>query len=284
LLRPHIAGRARCAQLAPLAVGLSFAAGLAVPSVTGAAVTVSPIRSSSVSTRGISANTAIAESADVSTTSSIPVVAGTPAASGISSVQEIAATPGIPAILGKTATHVKLRLRHVDLNVLIGSVATVSGALRPAQAERAVYLQRLGRHGWHGISQTLTGGRGRFVLRYIPRRLLSEPVRIVLAGEVGEPSVRHYLGHLTSYRLTVASWYGGGGALACGGELTSATMGVANKTLPCGTLVTLRYGGHSVRVPVVDRGPYVEGREFDLTEATKRALGFEGVGEVWSNR
>jgi rare lipoprotein A (peptidoglycan hydrolase) len=59
-------------------------------------------------------------------------------------------------------------------------------------------------------------------------------------------------------------------------------MGVANKTLPCGTLVTLRYGGRTVRVPVVDRGPYVEGREFDLTEATKEALGFAGVGEVWS--
>jgi len=59
-------------------------------------------------------------------------------------------------------------------------------------------------------------------------------------------------------------------------------MGVANKTLPCGTLVTLRYAGRMVRVPVIDRGPYVAGREFDLTEATKRALGFGGVGEVWS--
>ena len=55
-------------------------------------------------------------------------------------------------------------------------------------------------------------------------------------------------------------------------------MGVANKTLPCGTLVTLRYDGRTVRVPVVDRGPYVAGREFDLTEATKQALGFGGVG------
>ena len=40
--------------------------------------------------------------------------------------------------------------------------------------------------------------------------------------------------------------------------------------------------GASVRVPVVDRGPYVAGREFDLTEATKDALGFGGVGQVWS--
>ena len=66
--------------------------------------------------------------------------------------------------------------------------------------------------------------------------------------------------------------------------MTSSTLGVANKTLPCGTLVTLRYGTRSIRVPVVDRGPYVAGRDFDLTEATKRVLGFEGVGEVWSSR
>ncbi len=172
----------------------------------------------------------------------------------------------------------------MNLNVLTGSVATVSGTLRPAPAARVVYLQRLGRHGWRGISQTLTGARGRFTLHYTPHRLLSEPVRILFAGGANDAGVRRDVGRLTSYRLTVASWYGGGGTLACGGELTSATMGVANKTLPCGTLVTLRYDGRSVRVPVVDRGPYVEGREFDLTEATKRALDFEGVGEVWSTR
>jgi rare lipoprotein A (peptidoglycan hydrolase) len=61
-------------------------------------------------------------------------------------------------------------------------------------------------------------------------------------------------------------------------------MGVASRTLPCGTLVTLRLGWRSVSVPVIDRGPYVEGREFDLTEATKQALGFGSTGEVWSTR
>ena len=71
-------------------------------------------------------------------------------------------------------------------------------------------------------------------------------------------------------------------SMACGGSLSSNTLGVASKTLPCGTLVTLRYAGHSVRVPVVDRGPYVAGREFDLTEATKRALRFGDTGQVWS--
>ncbi len=61
-------------------------------------------------------------------------------------------------------------------------------------------------------------------------------------------------------------------------------MGVANKTLPCGSQVTLRYGDRTLSVRVIDRGPYVAGREFDLTEATKRALGFGDTGEVWSTR
>jgi rare lipoprotein A len=260
LSRPHIDGRARRAHLTPLAVGLTFGAALTVPSVTGAAVTATPPPPSPAQSTGISANPAISETAG------------------------IAAAPGIPAISDKVATHIKLRLRRVNLNVLLGSAATVSGTLRPALAGRVVYLQRLGRHGWRSLSHTLTGVRGRFTLHYAPHGLLSEPVRVMFAGGAGDLSVRRGVGRLTSYRLTVASWYGGGGSLACGGELTSATLGVANKTLPCGTLVTLRYGARSVRVPVVDRGPYVEGREFDLTEATKRALGFEGVGDVWSNR
>jgi rare lipoprotein A len=129
-----------------------------------------------------------------------------------------------------------------------------------------------------------TRARGAFVFRYIPHRLFTERLRVVFAGDRGDLATHRKVGRLSSYRLAGASWYGGGGGLACGGQLTASTLGVANKTLPCGTLVTLRYGGHQVRVPVVDRGPYVAGRDFDLTEATKRALGFSDVGEVWSTR
>jgi len=210
----------------------------------------------------------------------LPLLSGIPVTSA-----DVSAAPlfssGVPSA---TPVHVLLRIHRAQLNVLDGSAASVTGTLRPGLAKRAVELQRLGRHGWETISHTLTRRGGRFVLRYVPRRLLSEPVRVRFVGNADDLSAHRGVGRLISYRLADASWYGGGGSLACGGELTSATLGVANKTLPCGTLVTLRYGGHTVRVPVVDRGPYVEGREFDLTEATKRALGFEGVGEVWSNR
>jgi hypothetical protein len=179
---------------------------------------------------------------------------------------------------------VKLRVRRAELDVLDGSRAIIAGGLHPGLAARTIELQRLGRHGWRTIAHTLTRPTGRFVLRYTPHHLLSERVRVLFAGDSRDLGAHHNVGRLSSYRLAGASWYGGGGSLACGGELTGSTMGVANKTLPCGTLVTLRYDGRSVRVPVVDRGPYVAGRDFDLTEATKRALGFGGVGEVWSTR
>ena len=68
--------------------------------------------------------------------------------------------------------------------------------------------------------------------------------------------------------------------MACGGTLTPGTLGVAHRTLPCGTRLTLRYRGRSVRAAVVDRGPFAGGREFDLTAATARALGFGSLGWI----
>jgi rare lipoprotein A (peptidoglycan hydrolase) len=49
-------------------------------------------------------------------------------------------------------------------------------------------------------------------------------------------------------------------------------------------MVKLRYRGRSVTVPVIDRGPYVAGRSYDLTAATKARLGFPGVGIILASR
>ena len=87
------------------------------------------------------------------------------------------------------------------------------------------------------------------------------------------------------YRTAHASWYGPGlygGHLGCGGTLDAGDLGVAHKSLPCGTKVTLRHHGRVVRVPVIDRGPYVAGREYDLTEATAQRLKFRGHGAIQS--
>lgn len=189
---------------------------------------------------------------------------------------------GIVTTLPPTTTDISVRRSR--LNVLEGRTATVGGTLRPGLVGRIVTLQALGSRGWRTVTRARTHARGHFQLRYLASRVGSELVRVHFAGDALDLAAHRRVGSLNVYRVVEASWYGGGGSLACGGALTSATMGVANKTLPCGTLVTLRYGPRSVRVPVIDRGPYVAGREFDLTEATKQALGFGDTGELWSSR
>ena len=59
---------------------------------------------------------------------------------------------------------------------------------------------------------------------------------------------------------------------ACGVMYTRTLVGVANRTLPCGTLVAFTYGGRTVVAPVVDRGPYVTGRNWDLSGGLCQAL------------
>jgi rare lipoprotein A (peptidoglycan hydrolase) len=80
---------------------------------------------------------------------------------------------------------------------------------------------------------------------------------------------------------SIASFYNlFGNGVACGGILHPWTLGVANKTLPCGTQVVFQYGSRAIEVKVIDRGPYIAGREWDLTAATAVALHFPGLGPI----
>jgi rare lipoprotein A len=210
----------------------------------------------------------------------VPVTLGQPAGA----LAPVGIASSAPA-LGKPV-RTALKIRNPQLDVLNDHRVAVTGTLldgpRSGLPGRVVALQALGRRGWRTLTRAHTGTAGRFRLSYVPHQIGSELVRMRFSGDRGDLATRRRLGRLNVYRLAGASWYGGGGGLACGGSLTNGTLGVANKTLPCGTIVTLRYGGRTLRVPVIDRGPYVEGREFDLTEATKQALGFGDTGQVWS--
>ncbi len=84
-------------------------------------------------------------------------------------------------------------------------------------------------------------------------------------------------------RSAGATWYGPGlygNGTACGQTLRPGTIGVAHRTLPCGTTVKFNYHGHSLVTKVIDRGPYTPGNDFDLTNGARLALDFEGVGQV----
>jgi Lytic transglycolase len=84
-------------------------------------------------------------------------------------------------------------------------------------------------------------------------------------------------------RWAAATWYGPGlygNRTACGQVLRPQTIGVAHRSLPCGTAVKFVYRGRQIVTRVIDRGPYSEGHAWDLTNGARRALGFDGAHRV----
>lgn len=86
------------------------------------------------------------------------------------------------------------------------------------------------------------------------------------------------------------SWYGPGfygrnGACGMFGAdgLQADDVGVAHRTLPCGTKVTFKYLGNTVTTRVKDRGPYVSGRIWDMTKGLCTLLNhcWTGGGVYW---
>ena len=167
-----------------------------------------------------------------------------------------------------------------ERHVRSGETVKINGRIEPA-AQRSVEV-RIG-----GETQTLRSRPdGSFSAEWRSGNPGRYRVRATVPGGPTPLSGR-MASKVNVYRPAEASYYGPGlygGHLACGGTLTPGKLGVANKTLPCGSKVTLRYGNRSVRVKVIDRGPYAGNREFDLTAATKRKLGFPSTGTVLSTR
>ncbi|MCB0863694.1 MAG: peptidoglycan-binding protein [Solirubrobacterales bacterium] len=99
------------------------------------------------------------------------------------------------------------------------------------------------------------------------------------SGVVNKVTARKMIGSL---KTSEASWYGPGlwgNGTACGKvTLRPGTIGLANKNLPCGTRVLIGYRGKFIIAPVIDRGPYIAGRTWDLTKAASDAIGLTGAG------
>ncbi len=100
---------------------------------------------------------------------------------------------------------------------------------------------------------------------------------------------RHHNGHAPRPEGSYAALAGASGPAAFGHRSASGivigpdTEGVAHPTLPCGARIFITYRGKTVLVQVVARGPYVPGRQFDLTDALARQLGLSGVQQIhWS--
>ena len=90
-------------------------------------------------------------------------------------------------------------------------------------------------------------------------------------------------GSPTGYYTSRAAPYGptaGHTRTACGEALTATTLGIAHPVLPCGVKVYIRFHGKEVLTQVIDRGPNVPGRDFDITKALADRLGLHGTQTI----
>ena len=153
---------------------------------------------------------------------------------------------------------------------------TMSGRLQPTIDGRRARLQIRIAGEWR-LLRKVHAGDGKYHRSIEPDVRGRRVVRAVFRGDDLNAKAKRYE-RLWIYRRGEATWYGPGfygNQTACGQTLRRKTLGVAHRRLPCGTKVDFLYKGHTITVPVIDRGPYGEA-DWDLTNATRRRLHFEG--------
>jgi peptidoglycan lytic transglycosylase len=169
-------------------------------------------------------------------------------------------------------------------------LARVRGSVASSAAGRTVTIERFDEpsQAWIDVATTPVAADGTYVARWRAERVGEFRIRALLqssskasaAGASPELAV-------TVHRSVEATWYGPGfygHRTACGLKMSRTLLGVAHKTLPCGTKVAMLYKGRRITVPVVDRGPFSRGRAYDLTSATAKALGFDHTDRLGAVR
>ena len=165
---------------------------------------------------------------------------------------------------------------------LVGELLKVRGTL-PGGARRSAILQRLDpRSGWRNIARTRIHSTERFAMRWRADRSGRISLRVVIARRVSAAATAP-VANVNVYRRARATYFGPGlygNTTFCGQILTPELHGVAHRKLPCGTQVALLHDRREIIVPVVDRGPFNGGYDWDLTQATADALGFTASGAI----
>jgi hypothetical protein len=142
-----------------------------------------------------------------------------------------------------------------------------------------------------GRRERATGTRPRRAARWLGPLLACAAIALPAAAQgamggmssTGSGAAEGGLAFGTPMRAAGATWYGPGfygNRTACGQVLHPGTVGVAHRSLPCGTTVKFAYRGRQLVTTVIDRGPYSHGHAWDLTNGARRALGFEGSDRV----
>jgi len=159
-----------------------------------------------------------------------------------------------------------------------------SGSVADGRSGKTVEIQRLGRqtgNRWADTTHGVTDGQGHFTAVWPANHIGRFSVRAVLrSGSSARAASGSPILTVTVFRGAIATVYGPGfygSRTACGQVLRPNTIGVAHRSLPCGTPVAVLYHGRTLVVPVIDRGPYANHADWDLTEATARALAIDGT-------
>ena len=215
-----------------------------------------------------------------STASRITTLAAafTLAACAPAAAQEAAPTGGTEAAVGEPGI-------TVSAGALLDRTMNIRGRVGEADAGRTVRIERQILDGsWQPIASTIIDADGAFRAPWKTDQLGRVALRaIVERGDTATASASPMTAQTTVFEGAVSSWYGPGfwgRRTACGTRLRKATVGVAHRTLPCGTKVEMYYRGKTLTVPVIDRGPFKKGRDWDLTQAAAEQLGVKATVRV----
>jgi rare lipoprotein A len=222
-----------------------------------------------------------------------PAVAAAPPTGGVIPSSASVPTEAVPAEDRAAPTGASRRVRP-EIRVttaraagLIGNRAVYAGRVVGAKRGDRVRLDLREKKSWEPVATARVSSNGRFRVAKQISSVGDQAARVRVVASENVTSTHRRVKRVHGFRKSHASYFGPGlygGPLACGGRLTPQTRGVAHKTLPCGARVTLRYGKRQVTTKVVDRGPFIPGREWDLTTATRNDLGFGDVGQVMVDR
>ena len=130
---------------------------------------------------------------------------------------------------------------------------------------------------WATIARARANGSGAFSATWRPLQPGRFSVRAVPTGapDAGATATAT----VSVMRPAVATWYDQAGTTtSCRVKLERTTLGVAHRTLPCGTKLEFSFRGRSVMAPVIDRGPGDRRVSYDLTLAAARKIGFVSTG------
>ena len=165
---------------------------------------------------------------------------------------------------------------------------TFTGTAPTQFAGQTIEIQRSGHQTnwtWANTVSATVGSDGTFSAVWQTNHIGQFAMRAMTSDSSSQAQTASITPPLTTtvYRPSRATEYGPGfygKKTACGQRLGRGTIGVANRTLRCGESVAVYYHGRTLVVPVIDRGPYANGADWDLTVATGKALGIKGTAQI----